>query len=122
MAYGNYTGNQDSGSPILVAQAAETPMVLGEASGCSEWPFWVWMLILMGYTGGVSVIIMQDFKSSMAKGGSLVVSAGGIFALWYFFERCRLYPAYPYFIVGIPILLYLIYLSWRKKMIQKNLQ
>ncbi len=120
MAYGNYTGNQDSGSSILAAQAAETPVVLGEASGCSEWPFWVWMLILMGYTGGVSMIIIRDFKSSMSKGGSLVVSAGGIFALWYFFERCRLYPAYPYFIVGIPILLYLIYLSWRKKMTRRS--
>ncbi len=120
MAYGNYTGNQDSGSSILAAQAAETPVVLGEASGCSEWPFWVWMLILMGYTGGVSMIIIRDFKSSMSKGGSLVVSAGGIFALWYLFERCRLYPMYPYFIVGIPILLYLIYLSWKKKMTRRS--
>lgn len=112
-----HDNNQNSENIISVAQAAENPLVLGDMSGCSEWPFWIWMLVLMGYAGGVSIIIMQEFKSLTAKWGSIVVSAGGTFALWYFFERCHLYPLYPYIIFGIPIILYFIYFSWRKKTI-----
>jgi hypothetical protein len=93
--------------------------VEGVEVGCSEWPFWVWILILIGYVAILNTNFYYKLREKV-RWFLPMVWTSVIFLVWYYFEKCRLYPWYPYAILIIAILSFFVYLSWfRKKMRQE---
>lgn len=86
---------------------------------CTEWPFWVWILILIGYVVVLNTNFHYKLKEKVRWFLPLVWTTG-IFLVWYYFEKCRLYAWYPYAILIIAILSFFVYLSWIKKKLKKE--
>jgi len=98
----------------------ETPEVAGaENAGCTEWPLWVWILMLVGYVAVINTNFYYEAKEKVRWFLPLVWTTA-IFLVWYYFEKCRLYPWYPYAILIIAILSFFAYLSWMRKKVKKD--
>lgn len=118
LAFKNQVENWEN--PIPTAQAEEDPIVLGESESCQEWPFWVWLSILGLFLAAISTLMASSGLNLFAKWGGTIVSCGAVFAIWYYFEKCRLYPWYPYAVVAAFILSFFAYLTWLRRKINND--
>lgn len=115
------TGAPPAVEGITAEAGEEAPGVAGVETVCSEWPLWVWILLLIIYAAVFNYSSFRQGLENKIHWFFPALETAVIFALWYFFEKCRLYHWYPYAIVIIALISYFIYLPWfRKKSLEPD--
>lgn len=90
--------------------------VAGEETQCSEWPLWVWILIMLIYLGLVSLSSFYKYKEDNdLRWVQQSVELIAVLLIWYFYDVCRLYVWFPWVAIIGGVGLYILYLNMRKK-------
>ncbi len=113
--------NQDNGLDGQVEGVQSNPEVAGTENKCSEWPLWVWILMLLAYTGIFSFSTFNKFKEGKnLPWVSQVIELAVILFIWYSYEVCRFYKWLPWTAVLGSGVIYAIFYFTKKKTIQKS--
>jgi hypothetical protein len=94
---GGPTGGGIVGPGEVQGAEGATPEVAGAETGCSEWPLWVWLLILAGYLGvfnALSFYKLKEKKDFRWFWEAALTAAG--FLVWVYYDKCGWYPWFPY--------------------------
>ncbi|MFZ2975522.1 MAG: HYR domain-containing protein [Candidatus Moraniibacteriota bacterium] len=107
--------NQESdGEEVKGAQS--NPEVAGTEKKCSEWPLWVWILLLLAYVGIFSFSTFNKYKERKnLPWVSQAIELAVILAIWYFYETCRLYKWFPWTAIALGAIIYAILYFAKKK-------
>lgn len=111
----------DSSDDEVAGNQENINKVAGVENECSEWPLWIWILMLAAYIIAINTNFYYEAKEKVRWFFPLAWTAA-IFLVWYYFEKCRLYPWYPYLIIIIAIVSFFAYLSWLKRKAKTVLQ
>lgn len=78
-------------------QGAAEEEVAGAETGCSQWPLWIWILILAAYLGIFNALSFYKLKErkDFRWFGEIALTAGGLL-LWVYYDKCDWYPWFPY--------------------------
>lgn len=109
------------GGEVQGAQAAGPEEVAGaQSQQCSEWPLWVWILLMLGYTGifnALNFLAYRRIKETHWFGQAVAAAAG--FLVWYWFDKCRFHNWFPYTLGIVSIASFWYYLHKLKEFAKK---
>jgi hypothetical protein len=91
------TGGGVVGSGEVEGEEGATSEVAGAETGCNEWPLWVWILILAGYTGIFNALSFYKLKERKDfRWFWQAALTAGAFLLWVYYDKCDWYLWFPY--------------------------
>jgi len=114
-AGGTSTGGETTpGGQVEGAQTGSE--AAGAETGCSEWPLWVWILIMLAYLGIFDFSSFYKYKQDKhLRWAWQAVEFGAVFLIWYFYDACRLHLWFPWVALVGGIAMYVLYLNLREK-------
>lgn len=86
---------------------------------CSEWPFWVWILMLVIFGLLFNYSSYRKIKENKIRWFAPAFWTAAILTVWYYFEKCRFYPWYPHVLIIVSLVSYFLYLYWIRKINKK---
>ncbi|MFA4818102.1 MAG: hypothetical protein WC608_05310 [Parcubacteria group bacterium] len=102
-------------------QGAVEEEVAGAETGCSEWPLWVWLLILAIFTGVFNYISFYNYKErkDFRWFWQLALTVA-VFLVWLYFDKCDLYLWFPYVLIILGLVSYWYYLHRLRKAVAEE--
>jgi len=95
--------------------------VAGAQMVCSEWPLWVWILILIIYAVGFNYVSFYNYKERRkVRWFWQIVLTTAAYLLWLYFDECDLYWWFPYALIIAGLASYWYYLHRLRKIIGEN--
>jgi len=95
--------------------------VAGAQMVCSEWPLWVWILILIIYAVGFNYVSFYNYKErKKVRWFWQIVLTTAAYLLWLYFDECDLYWWFPYALIIAGLASYWYYLHRLRKIIGEN--
>lgn len=97
------------------------PEVAGAETGCSEWPLWVWILMLAIFTGVFNSISFYNYKERKeVRWFWQLALTVAVFLIWLYFDKCDLYLWFPCALIILGLAGYWYYLHRLRKIVSEN--
>ena len=102
-------------------QGAVEEEVAGAETACSEWPLWVWLLILAIYAGAFNYISFYNYKERKeVRWFWQLALTVAVYLIWLYFDKCDWYLWFPYALIVLGLASYWYYLHRLRKIVSEN--